>query len=232
MMKLLSKPLGLLGDTLIGTIIAVALNSLFWFVGIHGANVVNNIIQPIWLMNTGANKQLAAAGNLDLAHHGHIITQPFMDNFVFMGGGGATLGLVLSMGILVMMHRSSKQIKTLTPLTLTPGLFNINEPTMFSLPVVLNMNIVIPFVLVPILNAITTYAAMSLEWVPLCTGAVIPWTMPPVISGFLATSSLNGSILQIINIILDVLVYFPFVLTLNRQYALEEQGQLNEENEQ
>lgn len=56
MMKLLSKPLGLLGDTLIGTIIAVALNSLFWFVGIHGANVVNNIIQPIWLMNTGANK--------------------------------------------------------------------------------------------------------------------------------------------------------------------------------
>lgn len=73
---------------------------------------------------------------------------------------------------------------------------------------------------------------MSLEWVPLCTGAVIPWTMPPVISGFLATSSLNGSILQIINIILDVLVYFPFVLTLNRQYALEEQGQLNEENEQ
>ena len=232
MMKLLSKPLGLLGDTLIGTIIAVALNSLFWFVGIHGANVVNNIIQPIWLMNTGANKQLAAAGNLDLAHHGHIITQPFMDNFVFMGGGGATLGLVLSMGILVMMHRSSKQIKTLTPLTLTPGLFNINEPTMFGLPVVLNMNIVIPFVLVPILNAITTYAAMSLEWVPLCTGAVIPWTMPPVISGFLATSSLNGSILQIINIILDVLVYFPFVLTLNRQYALEEQGQLNEENEQ
>lgn len=154
-----------------------------------------------------------------------------MDNFVFMGGGGATLGLVLSMGILVIMHRSSKQIKTLTPLTLTPGLFNINEPAMLGLPVVLNMNIVIPFVLVPILNAITTYAAMSLEWVPLCTGAIIPWTMPPVISGFLATSSLNGSILQSINIILDVLVYFPFVLTLNRQYVLEEQGQLNEENE-
>lgn len=226
--KILSKPLGLLGDTLLGTIITVALNSLFWFVGIHGANVVNNIISPIWLMNTGVNKELAAAGHLDLAHHGHIITQPFIDNFVFMGGGGATLGLVLAMGILVALHRSSKQIKVLTPLTLTPGIFNINEPTMFGLPVVLNINILVPFVLAPIVNSITTYIAMKLAWVPLCTGAIIPWTMPPLLSGFLATNSLMGTLIQAINIILDILIYFPFLLSLNKQFQLEEEGQLTE----
>ncbi|GBG94189.1 cellobiose-specific PTS system IIC component [Ligilactobacillus salitolerans] len=226
--NLLSKPLGLLGDTLLGTILAVGLNSLFWFVGIHGANVVNNIISPIWLMNTGANKDLAAAGHLDLAHHGHIITQPFIDNFIFMGGGGATLGLVLSMGILVLLHRSSKQIKILTPLTLTPGIFNINEPTMFGLPIVLNMNLLIPFIVVPMVNAVVTYFAMRFELVPLCTGAVVPWTMPPIISGFLATSSLAGSALQIVNLVIDVAIYFPFLSSLNKQFLLEEAGELEE----
>ncbi len=227
-LHLLSKPLGLLGDTLLGTIIAVGLNSLFWFVGIHGANVVNNIISPIWLMNTGANKQLAAAGNLDLAHHGHIITQPFIDNFVFMGGGGATLGLVLAMGILILMRRSSNQVELLTPLTLTPGLFNINEPTMFGLPIVLNMNMLIPFVLVPMVNAVVTYYAMKFALVPLCTGAVVPWTMPPIISGFLATNSLAASFLQAINIVIDILIYFPFLLSLNKEFLLQETGKLEQ----
>lgn len=226
-MNVLSGPLGLLADTLAGTIIAVMLNSLFWFVGIHGANVINNIILPVWLMNTDTNRQLFAEGNLDI-EHGHIITQPFIDNFVFMGGGGATLGLVIAVAILVAMRKASKQMKTLAPLTVTPGIFNINEPTMFGMPIVLNMSLVIPFILAPVVNAITTYTAMSLELVPLSTGAVVPWTMPPILSGFLATSSIAGSVLQGINLIIDILIYLPFVSTFNKQLRLEEAGELNE----
>ncbi|MCF1585313.1 PTS sugar transporter subunit IIC [Tetragenococcus koreensis] len=227
-LNVLSGPLGLLGDTLVGTIIAVMLNSLFWFVGIHGANVVNNIISPIWLMNTDANRQLFTEGILDLEHQGHIITQPFIDNFVFMGGGGATLGLVIAITILVAMRKASKQMKTLAPLTLTPGIFNINEPTMFGMPIVLNMSLVIPFILAPVVNAITTYTAMSLELVPLSTGAVVPWTMPPILSGFLATNSIAGSVLQGVNLIIDILIYLPFVSTFNKQLRLEEAGKLTE----
>ncbi len=55
-------------------------------------------MQPIWLMQTDANRVLNQAGNLDLAHGGHIVTQPFIDNFVYMGDGGATIGLVLCIG--------------------------------------------------------------------------------------------------------------------------------------
>ncbi|MDN6641181.1 MAG: PTS sugar transporter subunit IIC [Tetragenococcus sp.] len=226
-MNVLSGPLGLLADTLAGTIIAVMLNSLFWFVGIHGANVINNIILPVWLMNTDTNRQLFAEGNLDI-EHGHIITQPFIDNFVFMGGGGATLGLVIAVAILVAMRKASKQMKTLAPLTVTPGIFNINEPTMFGMPIVLNMSLVIPFILAPVVNAIMTYTAMSLELVPLSTGAVVPWTMPPILSGFLATSSIAGSVLQGINLIIDILIYLPFVSTFNKQLCLEEAGELTE----
>ncbi|MFD1397753.1 PTS sugar transporter subunit IIC [Lacticaseibacillus suilingensis] len=229
LLNILSGPLGLLGDTLGGTLVAVFLNSAFWFVGIHGANTVNNVIQPIWLMNTGANHTLFEAGKLDLAHGGHIIAQPFIDNFVFMGGGGATLGLVIGVAILVFMKKSSKQLEILAPLTLTPGIFNINEPTMFGMPIVLNTTLVIPFVLAPMVNVLTTYLAMKSGIVGLCTGVVVPWTMPPILSGFLATNTWQASVLQAINIVLDVLVYFPFLLTQNKQQKLEESGKLDAE---
>ncbi len=221
-MNILSKPLGALGDTLPGTLVAVLLVSLFWFVGVHGGNVVNTAMQPIWLMQTDANRVLNQAGHLDLAHGGHIITQPFIDNFVYMGGGGATLGLVLCIGILVWRKRASKQNQILAPLTIVPGLFNINEPTMFGLPIVLNLSLLIPFIIAPMVNAITTYIAMRIGLVPLCSGTVIAWTMPPIISGFLATNSIAGSILQIINIILDMLIYYPFISAYNKHQIAEE----------
>ena len=221
-MNILAKPLGALGDTLIGTLVSILLVSLFWFVGIHGGNVVNTAMSPIWLMQTDANRVLNQAGHLDLAHGGHIITQPFIDNFVYMGGGGATIGLVLCIGYLVWRKRASKQSEVLAPLTIVPGLFNINEPTMFGLPVVMNLMLIIPFILAPMINAITTYIAMNLGLVPLCNGTVITWTMPPLISGFLATGSIAGSILQLINIVLDVLIYMPFMSALNKRQLMEE----------
>lgn len=187
-MNILAKPLGALGDTLIGTLVSILLVSLFWFVGIHG---------------------------------GHIITQPFIDNFVYMGGG-ATIGLVFCIGYLVWRKRASKQSEVLAPLTIVPGLFNINEPTMFGLPVVMNLMLIIPFILAPMINAITTYIAMNLGLVPLCNGTVITWTMPLLISGFLATGSIAGSILQLINIVLDVLIYMPFMSALNKRQLMEE----------
>ena len=58
--------------------------------------------------------------------------------------------------------------------------------------------------------------------VPLCNGTVITWTMPPLISGFLVTSSITGSILQLINIVLDVLICMPFMSALNKRQLMEE----------
>lgn len=228
LLHLLSKPLGLLGDTLVGTMVIVCLNGAFWFAGIHGG-VVSTILSPIWLMNTDANRLLFKAGKLSLAHGGHIITQPFIDNFVFMGGSGATIGLVLGIGILVLMKRASKQLEVLAPLTIVPGMFNINEPTMFGIPIVLNISLLIPFALAPVVNTVTTYIAMSICLVPLCDGAVIPWAMPPIISGFLATNSIAGSILQVVNIIIDILIYLPFLMVLNKQQVLEEAGKLEKQ---
>nr|WP_185953062.1 PTS sugar transporter subunit IIC [Enterococcus faecalis] len=213
----LGKPLGLLGSNIFGTIIVVALNSLFWFIGIHGGNVINSVMQPIWIANLDANREAYQAGQ----SLPHIFTVAFMDNFVYIGGGGATIGLVLVMGYLARKKKTSKQTKVLAPTTVVPGLFNINEPTMFGLPVVLNVMLLVPFILAPIVNVVVAYSAMITGLVP-STRTVATWTMPPIISGFLTTGSLMGSVLQIVLIVLDILLYLPFFLAIEKQFKQEE----------
>lgn len=213
----LGKPLDLLGSNIFGTLVVVALNSLFWFVGIHGGHVVNSVMQPTWIANIDANRTAYQAGEaLD-----HIITQPFMDNFVYIGGGGATIGLVLVIAFYARKKQTSKRTKVMTPITLTPGLFNINEPTMFGVPIVLNLLLLVPFIVAPMVNALITYAAMASGLVPL-TRTVASWTMPPIISGFLTTGSLRGSLLQILLITIDVLLYLPFFNMVEKNFRAEE----------
>ncbi|MBX7281854.1 PTS sugar transporter subunit IIC, partial [Clostridium chauvoei] len=215
LLKILGGPLGLLGNNIFGTVISILLNSLFWFVGIHGGNVVNSILNPIWLMNSDANRLIFQADSA--AQLPHIITQQFMDNFVYMGGGGATIGLVIVIAIIARRNRASQITKTMAPLTFTPGIFNINEPAMFGLPIVMNVSLIIPFILAPIANAVISYAAMATGLVATTTGIAVSWTMPPIISGFLTTGGhISGSILQLVCILVDVAIYWFFYKTVEK----------------
>lgn len=216
---ILGVPLGLLGNNVIGVIVLILCNSLFWFVGLHGGNIVNNIMQPIWLSNLGDNAASFKAG-MPMTH---IFTSPFIDNFVYIGGAGATIGLVLALGWLAKKKKASKQAKALAPLTVVPGLFNINEPTMFGIPVVLNILLIAPFVVAPIMNMLVSWFSMSIGLVPL-TYAAPGWTTPPVISGFLATGSLRAAVLQLVLVVLDVLLYLPFVINVEKRFQMEETG--------
>ena len=197
--------------------ILIFLNSSFWFVGLHGGNVVNAVMKPLWLANLDANKVAYQTGET----LPNIFTSVFMDNFVFIGGGGATIGLVLALGYLAHKKKASKQLKTLAPITVIPGLFNINEPAMFGVPIVLNILLLVPFILAPMLNLLVAWGAMASGLVPL-TYTDPGWTMPPVISGLLATGSIFGSLLQIVLIILDVLLYLPFVMAIEKRFKLLE----------
>ncbi|APB38284.1 PTS cellobiose transporter subunit IIC [Heyndrickxia coagulans] len=206
---ILGKPLGALGSSLWGTLIIIALNSLFWFVGIHGANTINPVIQPIWLQNTDANRIAFQAGHA----LPHIVTNEFMMNFVWMGGGGTTIGLVICLWLFA----RSKNNKAMGSLSVAPGVFNINEPVLFGLPVVLNFKLLIPFVLTPMVTAIITYFSMATGLVAKPAGIVVPWTMPPVISGYLATGGkISGAVIQLITLALSVGIYYPFVRSMDK----------------
>ena len=106
-------------------------------------------------------------------------------------------------------------------LSFLPGVFGINEPIIFGLPIMLNPLMLIPFALIPTINIIITYFCMTAGLVPLTNGVQIPWTTPPVISGFLV-SGWQGSVLQLILIVLGVLMYIPFIKMLDKQYLKEE----------
>lgn len=113
--------------------------------------------------------------------------------------------------------------RRLAKLAAAPVLFNINELMVFGLPLVLNPTLLIPFLLVPLMATCTSSLAVVLGLVPVTTHAV-QWTVPAILSGYAATGSVAGSVLQAVNIVLGVLIYLPFVrrLETRRQEDLRE----------
>lgn len=227
--KFLQTPLTGLGDTLGAMIVAYIFLHLFWFFGINGGSVVgavfNPILQTLALENLDLYKEVGAAG-YTVANGAHIISQQFQDLFATFGGCGSTLSLLIAM----LLFCKSKRIKELGKLALVPGIFGINEPIVFGLPIVLNPVIAIPFILVPMMNIILTYLAMSIGLFPPCNGINIPWTMPVIISGFLSTNWM-GAVFQGLLLVLGVFVYLPFIKTMDKQYLEEEQKAAEEEDE-
>ena len=95
---------------------------------------------PLLLANNADNLALYKAGKLTLENGGHIVTQAFMDQFITVTGSGMTIGLVVFM----LVRAKSVQMKTLGKLEIVPALFNINEPILFGLPLVLNPLLAVP----------------------------------------------------------------------------------------
>lgn len=209
--KFLQTPLLSLGNTLGAMIIAYLFLHFFWFFGINGSSVVGAVFNPVL--------RALSIENLNAFKDGHeipnIITGQFQDMFATFGGGGSTLSLIM---ILVC---KSQRVKKLSQLSLVPGIFGINEPIIFGLPIVLNPIILIPFALVPTINIIIAYFCMDLGLVAYTNGIQLPWTTPPIISGFLV-SGWQASVLQGLLILLGMAVYYPFIKVLDNQYLKEE----------
>ena len=210
---ILQLPLVSLGDSLGAVLIANFFIGLFWMFGIAGGDVVQSIMTPIWLALSADN--LAAFGKGEALPH--IITQQFNSIYLWLGGGGATLGLCLALLLVC----KSQQCKKIGRLSILPGLFNINEPIIFGLPVVLNPIMVIPFICTPLVLAVLTYFTMAVGLVPYPNGVVIPWTTPPIIGGFLI-SGIRGAILQIVEVAVSFLIYLPFIKAQDKEYCEQE----------
>ncbi|WP_191566894.1 PTS cellobiose transporter subunit IIC [Metabacillus idriensis] len=214
---LLGKPLGVLGGSLIGSLIAVILIQLLWSTGLHGASIVGGVMGPIWLTSMDENRVAFQAGET----LPNIFTQQFFDLFIYIGGSGATLSLVFCMLFLA----KSQQMKQLGRLSIGPGVFNINEPVTFGMPIVMNPLLIIPFILTPIAITITTYICMKTGIVAKPAGIGVPWTMPPLFGGYLATGGkISGLIMQLINMVIAFFIYYPF-------FRMWDKQKFNEENQ-
>lgn len=137
----------------------------------------------------------------------HIITQQFYDLWIAPGGTGALLGLVIFM----LLRSRSQQMKQLGKIAAPGALFNISEPMVFGIPLVMNPYFFLPFILTPVLLVIVSYTAMATGLVAPPAGIALPFTTPIFISGYLATGGhISGTVLQVVNLAISLVVYYPF----------------------
>ena len=186
----------------------VLLSSLLWFFGIHGSDTLEGVMQTYFTPGLAANQAALAAEKAPNT----ILTKGFFDSFVLMGGCGATICLLIA----ILLFSKNRARKRLGFGASFPMLFNINEMMVFGLPIILNPVMFIPFLLVPLVCYSTAYFALSVGIVPMITSEVA-WTTPVLLGGYSATGSIAGSVLQLVNIGLGVLIYLPFVRLLDRQ---------------
>lgn len=212
--EVIQKPLTGLGSSLPATLLALFLVQFLWFFGLHGQIIVNSVMDPIWNTLMLDNLEAYKAGDA----LPHIITKPFMETFtVGLGGSGMTLAVVIIMAFIL----KKKQYRDVGRLALAPGIFNVNEPAIFGLPIVLNATILIPWVLAPLVVTTFNYLVMAAGIVPAPTGVSVPWTVPIVASGILATNSWLGGALQILDFIIVGFIWYPFLRILDRQQSYD-----------
>lgn len=176
--------------------------------------------------NFMANQAILDAGmELTKANGGHIVTKQFIELFVTATGSGITIGIVIYMLAIA----KSKQFKALGKISAVPAVFNINEPILFGLPIVMNPFMALPFMLTPVIVGVIEYFAISTGLCPLYSGIYVPWTTPPILSGLIA-GGWRTALLQVVMIAVSAIMYFPFVRKLDleafeKEKAAEESGE-------
>ena len=212
---ILQVPLQGLTASPIAITIVAGLNGFLWWFGIH-PTVVNSIVNPLLNANSVENLELFKQGALTL-ENANIGTIQMIDQFATIGGAGMTIGLVLAMLVVA----KSQRMKMLSKLSTVPAVFNINEPIVFGLPIIMNPLMLIPITLAPIVSVLIAYGAIVIGFMNPFNGVVAPWPTPPIFSGFLV-SGWQGAVVQVVAIIAAFAIYYPFVLALDKQYRAEE----------
>lgn len=217
----LFSPLVTAGDTLPGVLVPVFLVVFFWFFGIHGDSIVGSVARPVWLQYFTENAEKMSHG----ATPTHIAPETFFQWFVWIGGSGATIGLIIA----ALLIGRAKYTKSITRASALPALFNINEPIIFGFPIMLNPIFLIPFILAPIVLTLITWAAFSFGWVHMMF-VQPPWTLPAPIGAFLATGGdWRAIVLSLVNIVIATVIYLPFVRMYDKNELAKENGEIVED---
>ena len=206
-------------DSLGGALLMCFAGPFLWIFGVHGSTVVGGIMSGLLQANSLANQAILDSGlELTVANGGHIVTQQFYDQYINVTGAGITIGLV----IYLVLFAKSKQLKTLGKVEAVPALFGINEPILFGIPIVMNPMIAVPFVAMPLISCVIQYFALYFGICPLYGATQVPWTCPPIISGFLV-GGWRSALLQVVIFLISFFVYLPFIRRIDKMNLAQEQ---------
>ena len=215
-------PLFSAADGYVGITIIFGAYAFFWFVGIHGPSIVEPAIAAITYANIDVNLNLMKAGQ----HADKILTSGTQMFIVTMGGTGATL----IVPFMFMWICKSKRNKAIGRASVVPTFFGVNEPILFGAPIVLNPIFFIPFIMAPIVNVWIFKVFIDVLGMNSFT-ANLPWTTPGPLGIVLGTNfQLLSFVLAALLIVVDFIIYYPFVKVYDEQILEEERsGKINDE---
>ncbi len=200
---MIQEPLRGVTTGLLGCVILYSLGNFLWLFGIHQTVIYGSLLEPLLIVNMTQAMAAYAAGE----PIPNIINVVFVPAFGMMGGSGSTIALIIA----TLLFGRNKATRAICKMSAAPGCFNINEPVIFGYSIVYNITMIIPFVLLPAIGIIIGYAATALNFMNECV-VYIPWTTPPLLSGYLATGGdFRAVLVQIVIIVIGVLLYLPFV---------------------
>jgi len=201
--SLISAPFMEMNEGIIWGMAYSALSQIFWFFGAHGPNLLfsveESVLVPAAMSNIAAHVQGLTPE--------FVLTKPFFDAFTRMGGSGSTLCLIIA----ILWKSRDSSSRKLCIIALIAGVFNVNEPLLYGIPLILNPIYIIPFVATPVVQTFLAYIATISDIVP-HTISLPVWTTPPLLSGYVTTGSIWGIIMQIVNIGAGLMIYSPFVV--------------------
>lgn len=199
-----------LTESVFGLMTIFFLIHALWLVGIHGANVIMPLISPIALANMTLNVEGA----------NYVWAGEFTNAYITIGGSGATLGFTIFLAFMA----KSKQLKLLGRASIGAGIFNINEPIIFGVPMIYNPFMAIPFFLAPMVSVAIAYFAVRLEFVrPMI--AQMPWPSPVGVGAFIGSGGdWRAAVVAFICAISAFIIYLPFAKAYDKKLVAEEQA--------
>lgn len=214
---LIGTPVTMVGASPLAYIIVCSLQSIFWFFGVH-PNVMLNFYAPVIMACSAANTEAIIAGEA-LPYGAWAVVALG----TAIGGQANALGISISL-----LFTKSERFKAIRGIALVPSLFNISEPLMFGLPVVLNPTYFIPFVLNIPVCAIVVQALYALGLGASFNPTIqLPWVLPQPVIAFMQ-GGIGCLVISVAVLAVSVLMYTPFTLMADRQALREEQAALEE----
>ena len=204
------QPLMNASGSLPSVIMISILLSLFWFMGIHGNNLMGAVLTPITTANIAINAAVVMTGEGTMT--------PLAGAFITIFGNWMSYPAMMIAFFLV---AKSAHLRSIRKLAIIPDLFNINEPLTFGVPVVMNVLIALPIMICNVIMCTVAYLLMDAGIV----GSIyitVPWTTPGVINLFLATMDVKTIFMWLVMLVVDVIILIPFVKIYDKQMLAEE----------
>lgn len=200
--SILQAPLANLGNSIWSVYALVLLSELLWFFGIHGSMVTNVFLTALFSTQAAANLEALASGQ----------QIPYIISTSFIGAFKGPRALALA--IVLVFYCKSRHFKSVGKLSIVPSLFSISEPMKFGIPMVMNLYLLIPMSLAPVVSIAIAYGATLIGFLPRISANIIQ-IIPPVLSGALA-GGWQGAIVQIVQLIAVIALYLPFIKRLDK----------------